>query len=109
MTPREEAENLDWGTNWQESFVDYITRIENQIDFCLSVGKKPPVMVIMGIFRDVSLFTPDKLKDVRKILLKGLGREPVGNDFNDLVIYIENRINKKVERGTNELLKHLGI
>lgn len=90
---------LDWGTLAREKFVDYIERIENQIDFALAHNLSIPTSIILQIFNDVTSNPNDrKMGDLYFILKKKIGREPVMDDLLALQEYVKRRIESKAVR-----------
>jgi len=92
-------DEFDWGTLYNEKFIPYIIRIENQIDIALATKQSIPISVIMSIFEDV-VTNPQgqKMGDMYLILKQLLKREPTIEDMNKLISYVRDRLENKVER-----------
>lgn len=91
----------DWGTLQNEKFINYIERIEKQIDECINNNQKIPLQKIMEIFNDVIIADArnnNKLVDVYFILKQALKKEPTLGDLNNLSKYIEDRLYNKINR-----------
>ena len=90
---------FDWGTHINESFTSYITRIEDQIDFCLKHQEDLQNIIpkVLEIFEDV-IFHGVKREQLYYILRGFLHREPIIQDYRDLIEYVKQRLERKIHR-----------
>lgn len=101
----------DFGTRHDESFYEYIVRLEEEIDKYLEEhGTMSPILVskIVEIFKDACFFNHYKLSEIEKLLTHHLKRPSTVGDYNIMVEYIRERLTKKTERKTlSHVLKQL--